>query len=265
MSEGGNEKSAQFSVTLSQKNRQKLAEDNLLLVIKIAKQYKNLGLLYEDLIGLGNIGLVYASNKFDPNLGFEFSTYASDCIRGEICRGLDYNSGVHVPVNKAQKARMVFEEYGRMEKQLGYKPTIEELAFKIGMNSKKVQDLLNASMAKYPTSLDAPISAEGSTLKDLIPEDHLTPDKVITEKEAEEKWVQIIRSTCELKLTNRDGKILFMKFGIFGYDEKGSTFAEIGKKFGLSSERVRQIIGKSYKKLKLVPKIRQAYEEVLAA
>jgi len=265
MSKPSNENPAKQPIELSQKDRQKLAVDFMPLVKGLAKKFMNHGLDWDDLVGYGNIGLVYAANKFDPNLGYQFSTYATHCVKWEIFRALDSNSSAHVPIYKVQAVRELIRKYNSLVKQLKREPSINELTSKTGLSSEEVEDLLEAAKAKYASYLDAPIKEGGSTLGSLIPSGLPMPDAEVAEKDSEINRNEIIRLACQHKLSPRDREMLSMKFGILGHNEDGTTLTETGQKFGLSRERVRQIIVKACGKFKKIPEMRQAYEEALAA
>ncbi len=215
--------------------RERMINANLRLVVTIARDYANLGLPLLDLISEGNIGLTKAVERFDPTKGAKLSTYAMWWIKQSIKRALaDQGKTIRVPVHLGEKLAKMRRVSLQMSEELGREPTDEELGEEIGIDSEKVARL--KSVGIRPASLDAPIADNDSTeFGEVIGDDEAqTPFELLRDK----NLLGEVEGLLEV-LDPRERKIISQRFGLDGGEPK--TLEDVGKDFGITRERIRQL------------------------
>ena len=224
--------------------RQTMIERNLRLVVNIAKHYSNRGLTLLDLVEEGNLGLIHALEKFDPERGFRFSTYATWWIRQAITRSIaDQARTIRIPVHMIETINKLVRTSRQMLHEIGREPTPEELAEKLSMPLEKVRKVLK--IAKEPISLETPIGdEEDSHLGDFIEDKNaVLPLDAAIQANLRETTTRVLSS-----LTPREERVLRMRFGIGMNTDH--TLEEVGQQFSVTRERIRQIEAKALRKLK---------------
>jgi RNA polymerase primary sigma factor len=215
--------------------RAMMIKANLRLVVKIAHDYVNLGLPMLDLVSEGNIGLMKAVERFDPAKGGKLSTYAAWWIKQSIKRALaNQSKTIRLPVHLVDKISKMHRVALRMSEELGREPTDDEVAEEIGLSRSKVSQLKTA--ATRPASLDAPIGDDDSIEFGAIvgDEDAQTPFELLRDKNLRDELRDLLKV-----LDDRECTIIFQRFGLDG--GKPKTLEEVGKKFGVTRERIRQL------------------------
>ena len=223
---------------------QQLARANLRFVISVAKKYQNRGVSLTDLIQEGNVGLVTAARKFDPEQGVKFISYAVWWIRQAILASLaNQGRSVRVPLNRASDLARIFREKERLKQELGREPTSEELGKATDLTPELVESLQTLNAAEI--RLDAPI---GDSEDSQLVERFITEEAAEPEQDVEARLLsEAVRGALET-LEPRDAKVLRLYFGLEG--EREHTLEEIGNMLGVTRERIRQLRDRALRRLR---------------
>ncbi len=231
------------------KAKKRMIEGNLRLVISIAKRYSCYGLDFLDLIEEGNVGLIKAIEKYNPQMGYNFSTYAFWWIRQYIQRAiLSQTKTIHIPLYAYEAIKKLINVSERMHEELKRQPTTAELAKKLRLSIKKTRKFLQEiQVFEKVGSLDSPLGDKFDIfLKDLIrDEGKESPDHVVDLIKSHEELAKILK-----KLSPQELKVIKLRYGMV--DGKGYNLREVGERMDLSRERIRQIEKRAIERLKKI-------------
>jgi RNA polymerase nonessential primary-like sigma factor len=239
------------------RGRQRMIECNLRLVVKIARRYMNRGLALLDLIEEGNLGLMHAVEKFDPERGFRFSTYATWWIRQTIERALmNQARTIRIPVHVSKELRAHSKVARGMMQELGREPTEEELATRLGKPVAEIQRL--RAMSEPSTSIDIAVGPDGDrSLTEILPDENSAGPSALLE---DEDIRNLVAAWLE-ELDQKQREVLVRRFGLHGFER--CTLEQVGAEIGVTRERVRQIQMEALKRLRRLLRARGLSEDVL--
>lgn len=238
------QKLAQAAQTGDAEARRRLSEANMRLVVSVAKRYAGRGLPFLDLIQEGNLGLMKAAEKFEPDRGFRFSTYATWWIRQSITRAIaDQGRTIRIPVHLVEHINRVKKAAGELLRKNGREPTAEEIAVRLDLEPDRVRELLQ--LAQEPVSLETPVGEEEDAhLEDFIQDEEAgVPVDEAGRQLLRRELMNVLKS-----LTPREERVLALRFGLD--DGQPRTLEELGREFNVTRERIRQIEAKALRKLR---------------